>query len=379
MNYPITLGAEEELQVVDQTTLELSPHDFERGRREFPDRNGSSSCELHKAVVELQTPICQTPDEIVASVQCMREVIRQRAEAQGQKILSAGVHPFSDWKQQEVNRDRRKHQHYIRLIDEYADIVRGMVSYGFHVHLGLPKDVPPIAIFNSLRNSLAAVLAISLSSPIYEGRDTGVLSWRHSMLDRLPRMGTPDIWSSQAEYESHIQLLRKMGTLEAQHGMWEDLRLHHVYGTLEVRICDATPSLNHIWLICALLQCEVHTLVDEYYRASLPTPLPRACLEENKWRVRRRGLAASLVDWKSETQISMRQHFALWMQRLAPAAQHLGLEKELSLRIDELFSSGVSADVQRGIFSQNKNYQELVQHLVDATEQAYIQTPRQLQ
>lgn len=378
MAYSITLGAEEELQVVDRSTLELVPHDFERGKREFPDQNGSSSCELHKAVVELQTPICQTPDQIVDSVQCMREVIRQRAESQGQQVLSAGVHPFSDWKQQEVNRDQSKHQHYIRLIDEYADIMRGMVSYGFHVHLGLPADVPRIAIFNRLRHSLAAVLAISLSSPFYEGRDTGVLSWRHSMLDRLPRMGTPDIWQSQTDYENHIQLLRKMGTLEAQHGMWEDLRLHHVYGTLEVRICDATPSLSHIWLICALLQCEAHTLVDEYYNDCLPTPLSRACLEENKWRVRRRGLGASLVDWKSETQLPMRIYFQQWLERLMPAARELGLATELRARVDDLFSSGVSADVQRGIFSQTHNYHDLVRHLVDVTGQTYVHPARRM-
>ena len=107
MNTSITLGAEEELQIVDQHSLELAAHDFERGKLDFPDQNGSSSCELHKAVVELQTPICQTPDQIVASVAAMREVIRQRAQAQGQRILSAGVHPFSNWKEQEINRDHQ--------------------------------------------------------------------------------------------------------------------------------------------------------------------------------------------------------------------------------------------------------------------------------
>jgi carboxylate-amine ligase len=372
----ITLGAEEELQIVDEHSLELATHDFERGQSDFPDRNGSSSCELHKAVVELQTPICHTPDQIVASVSDMRDIIRLRAQAQGQRILSAGVHPFSNWKEQEINKDFDKHQHYIRLVDEYADIMRSLVSYGFHVHLGLPKGIPPMAIFNSLRNSLAPVLAISLSSPFYEGRDTGMQSWRHSMLDRLPRMGTPDIWQTEEAYFEHIQLLRKVGTLEAQHGMWEDLRLHHRYHTLEVRICDATPSLEHIWLITALLQCEVATLVQDYQRGRLPKPLSRACLEENKWRVRRRGLGASLIDWHSEVPVSLHEYFDQWLVRLTPAAEELDLLKGLREKIAALFIYGASADIQRGIFKRSENYQTLVQHLIHQTEEAqFAPTP----
>ena len=371
MAHKITLGAEEELQVVDQTTFDLVAHDFEQGTRDFPDQNGSSSCELHKAVVELQTPICNTPDEIIASVHSMREVIRKRAGAQGQKVLSAGVHPFSDWKMQEVNKDADKHQHYIHLIDEYADIMRGLVSYGFHVHLGLPPNIPPIVIFNSLRNCLAAVFAISLSSPFFERRDTGMQSWRHSILDRLPRMGTPDIWDSVEDYEKHIQLLRKVGTIEEDHGMWEDLRLHHIFGTLEVRICDATPSLEHIWLITALLQCEVHTLVTDYHRGTLPKPLSRACLEENKWRIRRRGLAATLIDWNTEEQVSVQEYFQHWLIRLQPAAAELGLMEGLTSKVAKLFSHGVSADIQRGIFKSANSYKDVVGHLVKATEEPY--------
>ncbi len=370
MRNVITLGAEEELQIVDQDSLELVAHDFDRGQLEYPDCNGSSSCELHKAVVELQTPICHTPDQIVASVSSMREIVRLRAHAQGQRILSAGVHPFSNWKEQEINKDLHKHQHYIRLVDEYADIMRSLVSYGFHVHLGLPKGIPPMAVFNSLRNSLAPVLAISLSSPFYEGRDTGMQSWRHSMLDRLPRMGTPDIWRSEEEYFKHIELLRKVGTLEEQHGMWEDLRLHHRYHTLEVRICDATPSLEHIWLITALLQCEAATLVQDYQRGRLTKPLSRACLEENKWRVRRHGLAAALIDWNSEKPISLHDYFDQWLVRLTPVARELGLFERMREKIQALFIQGVSADIQRGIFKRSENYQTLVQHLIYETEEA---------
>lgn len=370
MRNVITLGAEEELQIVDRDSLELVAHDFDRGQFEYPDCNGSSSCELHKAVVELQTPICHTPDEIVASVSSMREIIRLRAHAQGQRILSAGVHPFSNWKEQEINKDLHKHQHYIRLVDEYADIMRSLVSYGFHVHLGLPKGIPAMAVFNSLRNSLAPVLAISLSSPFYEGRDTGMQSWRHSMLDRLPRMGTPDIWRSEEEYFKHIELLRKVGTLEEQHGMWEDLRLHHRYHTLEVRICDATPSLEHIWLITALLQCEAATLVQDYQRGRLTKPLSRACLEENKWRVRRHGLAAALIDWNSETPVSLHDYFDQWLVRLTPVATELGLLERMREKVQALFIQGVSADIQRGIFKRSENYQTLVQHLIYETEEA---------
>jgi carboxylate-amine ligase len=371
MKYQITLGAEEELQVVDQHTLELTAHDFEKGKSDFPDFHGTSSFELHKAVIEIQTPICNSADEIANSIRIMRTLIDKRAHSQGQRILSAGLHPFSDWKTQEIHKETLKHDHYIHLVDEYADIIRSLLSYGFHVHIGLPKEIPAIHVFNCLRNYLAAVLAISLSSPFYECRDTGVQSWRHSMLDRLPRMGTPDIWNSIEEYQNHIQILRKVGTLGPNNGMWEDLRLHHVYGTLEVRICDATASLEHIWLITALLQCEVYTLATDYQNNTLPTPLSRALLEDNKWRVRRRGLQATLIDWQTEQAMSVHDYFAQWLKRLEPAAIDLGIAKQLNERVAQLFTTGVSADIQRGIFKTKNSFHDVVSHLVLETEKPF--------
>ena len=107
----------------------------------------------------------------------------------------------------------------------------------------------------------------------------------------------PRRWPDEASYEAHLDRLRAVGSLRAGEGLWEDLRLHHVYGTLEVRICDATPSIDRIWLIVALLQAEVATLEDEVRRGCAPEPVARALLEDNKFRVCRHGMDAELVDW----------------------------------------------------------------------------------
>jgi carboxylate-amine ligase len=363
----ITLGAEEELQIVSPFTCELVSHDFERGRLLFPDVVTESSKELHKAVLEVKTSVCSSVDELISQLASARKLAISRATEQGQHVLAAGAHPFSDWRLQTLHIDVQGRSDYADTVERYGDVVRSLLSFGLHVHVGLPQGVPAFPIFNSLRNVLAPLLGLSASSPFYDGRLTGLSSWRHSLLDRMPRMGTPEIWKSTEEYVSYLEILRKMGTISREQGFWEDLRLHHTYGTLEIRVCDATSALSTVWLIAALIQCEVQTLVGEYHLGTLPTPMHRAGLDENKWRIRRYGLEASLVDWNSLEVLSLSHYFESWLVRLAPVAKSLGLYDQMRAEVALIFKQGVSSDRQRSWATQGASLKDIVSRLVQET------------
>lgn len=343
----VTLGIEEELQVVDAAGA-LAAHDFDRGGREVPDREGSSSREIHRCVIEVKTRVCSSPDQAVRALAVMRAVAARRAALQGQRVLAAALHPFSRWPEQALHDEPGVHPHYAHLLDEYGEVARAALTYGLHVHLGVSRPQWRMPVMNALRTWLPEVLALSASGPFFEGRDTGLQSWRHSQLDRYPRMGIPEVWPNEEAYWAHVHRLRRVGSIEPDQGLWEDLRLHHRYGTLEVRVCDATPSLDRVWLIVALLQAEVTTLEAELAQGRPLHPVPRSLLEDSKWRARRRGLAATVVDWATEREQPVRQRLAHWLARVHPAAQRLGFATRLAHAMEAALAEGSSADQQRG-------------------------------
>ncbi|MFK4706097.1 carboxylate-amine ligase [Roseateles asaccharophilus] len=361
----ITLGVEEELQVVGDDG-ELVPHDMARGQREYPDLMGTSSSEVHQCALEIQTPVCMTPDEAVRSLQAMRAVAAHRAQAQGQRVLSAALHPFSRWADQALNSDAEHFPHYSRLLHEYGDISRSAVSFGMHVHLAPTKPELRMPVMNRLRNVLPDIMALTANAPFFQGRDTGLQSWRHSLLGRYPRMGIPDIWASEGEYWAHVERLRAAGSMDAGMGLWEDIRIHHKYGTLEVRIADAVHSLDRVWLVVALLQAEVATLEAELVTGAAPRPIPRPLLEDSKWRARRRGVNAEMFDWVSDKPMSFEDRMDRWLRRLAPAAARLGFKDRLNGEMFTALHEGAPADQQREWFRAG-GFANVVDQLVLAT------------
>ncbi|MBS0273999.1 MAG: YbdK family carboxylate-amine ligase [Proteobacteria bacterium] len=367
----VSLGVEDELQVVDALTGALAPFDIRRAERALLEGSGAITCEIHRCTVELQTPICTSPDAIVVSLSSLRGFARKQAASEGQGVLAAGLHPFSPWQSQPVYDDAEDHPTYAWLLEEYGDIARGGLSFGLHVHLGLPDAKLRIPVLNGLRSVLPDVLALSASSPFHEGRDTGLASWRHSVLGRYPRMGIPDAWPDEKAYFDHIERLRRVGSILPYQGMWDDLRLHHRYGTLEVRICDAVASLDRIWLIVALLQCEAMVLAEEAAHGSLPEPEPRLWIEENKWRARRYGLNASLVDWRRDEAASIQARFDRWLARLFPVAKTLGLWPRLEVAVAAAFLKGTEADQQRRWRNEGGSFESLVRSLIAASAEPW--------
>ena len=341
----ITLGMEEEIQVVDAHG-QLVAHDFAADFTEAELPEGLMDREIHRCVIEVKTRICHAVPQLLAALRVLRAQARRRAATQGQQILIAGIHPTSPW-QQQVLHDDAEHPHYCRLVDEYRDVARGALSFGMHLHLGFETGAPRMAVMNRLRHVLPEVLALSASSPFFEGRDSGLHSWRHSLLDRYPRMGTPEVWESEHDYQTHVRRLRSTGCLGEDQGLWQDLRLHHRYGTLEVRIMDTHPDLVRIGLIATLLKWEAETLLRELHAGRARPAWSRACIDENKWRARRHGLRAQWIDWHRDEVCSTALHFERWWARIAPRAADAAERNYWERQLADALCQGTFADVLR--------------------------------
>ncbi|MEI7037944.1 carboxylate-amine ligase [Fulvimonas yonginensis] len=363
----ITLGIEEEVQVVDGRG-QLVAHDLAAGLAEHATPEGMLDREIHRCVIELKTRVCGSVDELLAALRTVRAAARRKAGAQGQRILIAGLHPTAYWQEQPLH-EGPDWPHYARLVAEYQDVARAAFSFGMHLHLGFADGTPRMPIMNRLRHVLPEVLALSASSPFFEGRDTGLHSWRHGLLDRYPRMGTPDIWSSERHYASHVERLRRVGCIHADQALWQDIRLHHRYGTLEVRIMDAHPDLERIGLIATLLKWEAETLEEELRDGRQGLVWERACIEENKWRARRYGLGAQWIDWDRDEASSTGVHFERWWRRLAPRAAGHAERAYWERRLADALTAGTFADELRARVACDADWAATLRWMADRAEE----------
>jgi len=369
----VTLGLEEEVQVVDAHG-ELTPHDF-TGELAGQAGEGAMDREIHRCVIELKTRICHSVPDLVAVLSGLRQQARRRAAQQGQQLLIAGLHPTARWQEQAMHLGPA-FPHYTALVAEYQDISRSAFSFGMHLHLGFEPGAPRMAIMNRLRHVLPEALALSASSPFFEGRDTGLQSWRHSLLDRYPRMGTPDVWASEDAYAAHVERLRRTGCINADQGLWQDLRLHHRYGTLEIRIMDTHPELARIGLIATLLKWEAETLEIELRHGRAGPPWDRACIDENKWRARRHGLAARWIDWDREEVLDTATRFERWWSRIAPRAAHAAERQYWERELADALAEGTLADRLRARVQIDERWSSTLAWLIAQGEECEMALPR---
>lgn len=285
----LTIGIEEEYHLIDPETRELSS-----GFSRLLDGEGESalSPELHQSVVEIGTEPAANVAEAGRALAAKRRWVANLAAERGLRIAAAGTHPFSRWQAQAITPLQR----YQGLVSDLGDVARQALTFGMHVHIGVADRELAVDALNTLRYFLPHLLALSTSSPFWEGRNTGLKSYRVVAFRRLPRTGIPEQFSSYADFQRYVELLIKAGSLEDSSKIWWDARVHHRYPTLEFRVCDLCTDLQDALACAGLFQA----LVYKHYRMRLANTTfrhyPTSLIEENIWRASRFGIEGQLID-----------------------------------------------------------------------------------
>lgn len=310
---PLTIGIEEEYQIIDPQTRELTSY-----VQQFINRGqvlgDQIKREFLQSQVEVGTRICQSIDEARDEIRRLRSSIGEIADGAGVWIASAGTHPFSHWSDQVVTDSER----YVEFAQDMQHVVRSLLIFGLHVHIGF-GDTPDqrellITVMNQVRYFLPHILALSTSSPFWMGHDTGLKSYRSIVFETLPRTGLPMEFKSWSEYERLVQVLAKVGALgkDARSGelvdatrIWWDVRPHPRYGTLEFRIADAVTTLDEVVCIAALFQAIVAKIIWLRQNNLTWRNYRRDLINENKWRAVRYGTTGKLIDFGREVEVPL--------------------------------------------------------------------------
>lgn len=382
---PLDIGIEEEYQIIDPQTRELTSYVQQflnvgrvRGRR--------IQQEFMQSQVEIGTRVCKNIDEAREEIRHMRRTMLEIADSAGVWLAAAGTHPFSRWEDQVISESER----YVEFVESMQHVVRSLLIFGIHVHIGF-GDTPAqrellITVMNQARYFVPHILALSTSSPFWMGHNTGLKSYRNIVFESMPRTGLPMEFRSWSEYENFTRVLANVGALQRTSDgqidttrIWWDMRPHPRYNTLEFRVCDMVTTLDEVICIAALFQALVAKLVKLREQNIMWRIYRRDLVRENKWRAVRYGVTGSLIDFGKEEQVPFPDLVDELIDFLDDVVDELG-SREAVEYARVIARNGSSADRQLRVYEaslaagldQRAALQAVVDHLVEETRSGLI-------
>lgn len=359
LNYKtFTLGVEEEYMVLDPETFELKSHEqriVQEGQKTIKDK---VKAEMHQAVVEVGTDICQDIDEAHKDVSFLRKTIHDIAGELGLTLGASGTHPFSHWEKQLIT----DHQRYNEIIAELQEAARSNLIFGLHVHVGMESRELANHIANSTRYFLPHIFALSTNSPFWEGRTTGYKSYRTKVFDKFPRTGIPDAFESIEAYDNYVKMLIKTNCIDNAKKIWWDLRVHPFFNTVEFRICDIPMTVDETIAIAALFQAICARIYMLRSKNLNYIQYSRALINENKWRASRYGLDGYLIDFGKEEEVNTRALIYELLDFVDPVIPHLGSKHRIEY-VHKILENGTGADRQLAVFEETKDLAQVAKFI----------------
>lgn len=352
-----TVGAEEELMLVDPATFELTPA---IGAALGPlDGAGPITTEFRASQVELVSPVCIAAADVARELVSLRRLASRRLVGVA-RLLAAGAHPTATTPGPITSRPR-----YERIAADHPLAAREMLTCGLHVHVAVSGADRALAVHNALRSYLPEILALSANAPFQYGVDSGLATVRSHLNGLLPRFGAPPAFPSWSAYAEHVAWGRDGGAGPDPSFHWWDLRLHSGTGTIEVRVADAQTRVEDTAALIALVQSLVAYLANRYSEREPLAVHTSERVAENLWLAARDGLNGSLVDLTTATPIPTSERLYGLVELLLPTAKRLGCEQEL-LGVARIVLEGGGAAHQHEV-ARSLGVSGLVRELVNQT------------
>ena len=363
-----TLGIEEEYLLVDQNTLGLARAPQALMDECMAEMQGQISPEFLQCQIEIGTKVCHTIAQAREDLKRLRICVSTRAAKYGLVPIAASCHPFADWKDQHHTNKNR----YNALRDDLAGVVRRMLICGMHVHIGIGQKDLRIDLMNQLTYFLPHLLGLSASSPFWQGDDTGLASYRLTVFDNLPRTGLPPQLRSWGEYQRSVDALTNLGVIEDSSKIWWDLRPSLKFPTIESRICDVSPRLEHTLTIAALTQSLTRMLWRLGQKNQRWRLYDNFLLNENRWRAQRYGVSDGLIDFGRNEIVPMTKLVDEMIEILKQDAEALECLTEIETA-REITANGNSSMRQRAVYEKaladgktsDVALQDVVKHLIE--------------
>ena len=366
-----TIGIEEEYLLVDRETRNLAADPPDALMQECDSRlSGRVMPEFMRSQIEVGTRVCRNIAEARTDLAELRRTVAEVAGQHGLAPIAASTHPFANWTEQRHTAKER----YDMLARDLQAVANRLLICGMHVHVAIEDDDLRIDMMNQVKYFLPHLLALSTSSPFWQAVNTGLMSYRLTVFDALPRTGVPERFDSYGEFERLVGRLVDAGMIEDASKIWWDVRPSCRFPTLEMRMTDICTRLDDTITIAALYLCLLSMLyrlrsVNQRWRI-----YPVLCVEENRWRAQRYGVTDTLVDFGIGEQVAYSDLLEEIIELVTPDAERLGCLDEV-LHAREIVARGTSSTHQIRVFEaaraegadEMEAFKAVVDWLIDET------------
>ncbi|HEX5470976.1 MAG TPA: YbdK family carboxylate-amine ligase [Lacipirellulaceae bacterium] len=359
-----TVGIELELGLLDAETLALSSaYGLLNARLTAEGHQSDESShfkpELMQCVLEINTAVCETIADAERDLRGKIAIVESACDALGLRLWWGATHPFSSWEDQRITPDDR----YLQLVNLLQEMARRLVTFGLHIHVGVESGDKAVMTCDRIMRHLPTLLALSVSSPFWERRRTGLHSYRSKVMEGLPTAGLPTLMRNWSEYVWLVNHMIETGFINTVREIWWDVRPHHKFGTVEVRVCDMPANLTDTLALGALVQCLVKALSDEIDNGTYQHDSHPMMVQQNKWRAARFGNQARLVDTNTYRAASVVDTVGRLVELLRRTAADLACEKYLEHCV-AMASSPSAAQRQLDLMAATNDSREMVRQIV---------------
>jgi carboxylate-amine ligase len=361
---PLTIGIEEEYQIIDPKTRELTSYiqEFiEQGHVVLQDQIRP---ELMQSQVEVGSHICHSIKDVRQEILRLRCTVCELAEANGLRMAAASTHPFSAWNSQIITAGER----YTKLATDLGEVARRLLIFGMHVHIGIDDKELMIDVMNQARYFMPHILALTTSSPFWQGRETGLKSYRSIIFEDLPRTGLPPSLASWADYQGTVDILLKTNCIDDPTKIWWDIRPHARFPTLEFRISDMCTKVDEAVCIAALYLAITAKLIKLRQTNQSWRSYRHHLITENKWRAVRYGIDGNLIDFGKAEEVPMRSLAVELLELVDDVVDELNIREEIEY-VHTILENGTSADRQLRAYHRTGDLKVVVDQLIKETKE----------
>jgi len=333
----LTFGIELELMVVNTHSYDLS-----RGAADILPRlekmglPGEVKPEITESMIEVNSRVNRRYDQLLEELIVIRDAIVSTAEKLNLAVAGGGSHPFHRWSDRRIYPTER-FKHVSQL---YGYLAKQFTVFGQHVHVGVANGDDAVYLTHRMAPFIPHFIALSASSPFYQGEETSFETSRLHAVSAFPLSGHMPEVATWAQFGEFFDEMHSYGIVESMKDFYWDIRPKPEYGTIEVRICDTPLTVDLACQLAAYAQTLAADLLLER-RHEPVAPLYRV-YGYNRFQACRFGFDATLVYPYSRGQSRLRDDLLKTLARLAPTARELGTAGALQAleRLAEKESNG---------------------------------------
>ncbi|HYC35054.1 MAG TPA: YbdK family carboxylate-amine ligase [Usitatibacter sp.] len=351
----LTFGIELELMVLNTHNYDLS-----RGAADILPRlakmklPGEVKPEITESMIEINSAVNRKYAELSEQMVVIRDAIVGVAERLNLAVAGGGSHPFHRWNERRIYPTER-FEHVSSL---YGYLAKQFTVFGQHIHVGVENGDDAVYLTHRLAPFIPHFIALSASSPFFQGEDTSFETSRLHAVSAFPLSGHMPEVETWEEFNRFFDEMAGYGIVESMKDFYWDIRPKPEYGTIEVRICDTPLTVE----LAAQLAAYAQTLAADLLRNRRTEPIAPLyrVYGYNRFQATRFGFNAMLVYPYSRVQERLREDLLKTIERIKPMGVELGTTVALEALARQAERSFNGAGWMRETFERNRSLADVV-------------------